>query len=260
MKNEIQKLWNDTSDEYYDRAYNVNNDTARLKADPWWAFPTPVRKMLREAFSSFENLRVLVPSSGDNGAVFAFHLLGANVTSADISGRQLENAKKIADGEGWNIEFVNADSMKLDGIPDGEFDLVYTSNGVHVWIDDLAAMYGSFRRALIPNGRYIMFEVHPFNRPFDDSGAEIKLVKDYDNTANNHWRVMDLYNAMAAQGFDVQHMEEFHAEPGSHDLWFYQTMEEAEKDGNRKYDMKQNLWAALPAWIGFSAVKRGNLK
>lgn len=88
--------------------------------------------MLRSAFDSFKGLRVLVPSSGDNGAVFAFHMLGASVTSADISGRQLENAKKLADGEGWNIEFVRADSMTLDGIPDGKFDLVYTSNGVHV--------------------------------------------------------------------------------------------------------------------------------
>jgi hypothetical protein len=58
-----------------------------------------------------------------------------------------------------------------------------------------------------------MFEVHPFNRPFDDSGAEIKLVKDYDNMAGNHWRVMDIVNALVAQDFEVPHMEEFHAEP-----------------------------------------------
>lgn len=256
MENNIQKLWNDTSDEYYNSIYNVSGDTARLKADPWWAFPAPVREMLRSAFDSFKGLRVLVPSSGDNGAVFAFHMLGASVTSADISGRQLENAKKLADGEGWNIEFVRVDSMTLDGIPDGKFDLVYTSNNVHVWIGDLAAMYGNFRRVLKPNGRYIMFEVHPFNRPFDDSGAEIKIVRDYDNTVGNHWRVMDLYNALTGQDFDVQHMEEFHAEPGSHDLWFYRTIGEAEADGNRKFDMKQNSWAVLPAWIGFSAMKR----
>ncbi len=256
MENNIQKLWNDSSDEYYYSIYNVNDNTARLKTDPWWAFPVPVREMLRSAFDSFNGLRILVPSSGDNGAVFAFHILGASVTSTDISERQLENAKKLADGEGWNIEFVRADSMTLDGIPSGKFDLVYTSNGVHVWIDDLAAMYCNFRRVLKPNGRYIMFEVHPFNRPFDDSGAEIKLVKDYDNTAGNHWRVMDLYNALVVQGFDVQHMEEFHAEPGSHDLWFYRTIGEAKADGNRKFDMEQNPWAALPAWIGFSTIKR----
>jgi glutamyl-tRNA reductase len=49
-----------------------------------------------QPFDSFDGLHVLVPSSGDNGAVFAFHMLGASVTSADISERQLENAKKLA--------------------------------------------------------------------------------------------------------------------------------------------------------------------
>lgn len=256
MDNNTRKLWNDNSDEYYKRIYNVNGNAARLKADPWWAFPAPVREMLRSTFDSFDGLHVLVPSSGDNGAVFAFHMLGASVTSADISERQLENAKKLADGEGWNIKFIHADSMTLDGIQDEKFDLVYTSNGVHVWVDDLTAMYSNFRRVLKPNGRYIMFEVHPFNRPFDDSGSEIKLVKDYNNIAGNHWRVMDFYNALVAQDFEVQHMEEFHAEPGSHDLWFYKTIVEAEADGNRKFDMKLNSWAALPAWIGFSAMKK----
>lgn len=256
MINEIKKSWNDDSDEYYHRIYTVNDDKARLKADPWWAFPTPVREMLRAAFDSFSGLRVLVPSSGDNGAAFAFHLLGAKVMSADISERQLENAKHIADGEGWDIQFVCADSMSLDGIKDGEYDLVYTSNGVHVWIDDLSALYGSFRRVLKPNGRYIMFETHPFNRPFDDSGDEIRIVKDYDNTAGNHWRMMDLYNAAVGQGFDIQHIEEFHAEIGAHDLWWYKTLKEAEADGNRKFDIKRNPWAALPSWIGFSAVKK----
>ena len=221
----ITNAWDEWSDAYYDRIYK-NGDVARLKADPWWAFPTPVQAMLRAAFGTLEGARVLVPSSGDNGAAFAFHLLGASVTSTDISPRQLHNARAIADAQGWNIEFVCADSMALEGIPDGAFDLVYTSNGVHVWIDDLNALYRSFARVLRPGGRYIMFDTHPFNRPFDDSTAEIRLCKDYDDTAGNHWRVMDIFNALVRQGFDVQRMEEFHAERGAHDLWYYRTLEE----------------------------------
>lgn len=135
MKNknpdDIEKMWNEDSDEYYSRIYTLQNNVARLKAEPMLAFPTPVYSMLRDALIDFNGKRVLVPSSGDNGAVFAFHLLGASVTSADISERQLENAKRIADMQGWDIKFVHTDSMKLDGIGDGAYDLVYTSNGVH---------------------------------------------------------------------------------------------------------------------------------
>jgi SAM-dependent methyltransferase len=146
--------------------------------------------------------------------------------------------------------------MKLEGIPDGEYDLVYTSNGVHVWINDLPSMYRNFNRVLKPDGRYIMFETHPFIRPFDDNGEEIKIIKDYDNTEGFHWRIMDLFNALTGQGFEVLRMEEFHAEIGAHDLWWYKTLGEAEEDGNKKFDISNNAWAALPQWIGFSAIKK----
>lgn len=51
-------------------------------------------------------------------------------------------------------------------------------------------------------------------------------------------------------------MEEFHAERGTHDLWFYRTLEEARQDGERMFDAGFNPWARLPAWIGLSAQKR----
>lgn len=95
MESSIKKFWNDGSDEYYNRAYNINNNAIRIKADPWWAFPVPVRNMIQNAFGSMKGIKVLVPSSGDNGAVFAFHLLGATVVSADISEQQLGNAKRL---------------------------------------------------------------------------------------------------------------------------------------------------------------------
>jgi hypothetical protein len=62
---------------------------------------------------------------------------------------------------------------------------------------------------------------------------------------------------MTDQGFEVSHMEEFHAEIGDHDLWWYKTLGEAEVDGNKKFDISKNAWAALPQWIGFSAIKKG---
>lgn len=111
---------------------------------------------------------MLVPFSGDNATVFAFRLLGAAVTSADISERQLENAGRIAADHGWDIRFVCDDSMSLTKIEDSAYDLVYTSNGVHVWIPDLLSMYRSFHRVLKKDGQHIMYEVHPVIRPFGD--------------------------------------------------------------------------------------------
>ena len=255
----VKEYWNEDSDTYFK---NSNTEMRKLIADPAWAFPLPVMDMIRREFGDLKGKRVLVPSSGDNAAVFAFHLMGADVTSADISEKQLSNAKKIADTYGWNIPFVCDDSMELSKFGDNEFDLVYTSNGVHVWINDLRKMYENFYRVLKPAGKYIMFETHPFIRPMGNDGVPVLSVrKPYEQTdqsddvQNFGWRIMDLFNAVIKSGFSVTHMEEFHPQKTDHNLWFYKTAKEAEADNYKKFDWKQNPWAVLPQWIGFSAIK-----
>ncbi len=259
----IAEDWNLGSDKYYGRIYS-EGVIDHFIADPMWAFPVCVREMLTSAFPDLRGKRVLVPSSGDNGAVFAFHLMGAKVTSADISERQLYNAKHIADAQGWDIEFVQDDTMKLERIKGGEYDLVYTSNGVHVWIDDLPAMYRSICRVLKPGGSTIMFETHPFIRPFDGDAAdrgEFIVKKLYESTGpfgevpTYGWRVMDLVNAMLGAGLAIRRMEEFHSQLGSFDCWWYKTLAEAEADGYAKFDWSKNPFAALPQWIGFWTSK-----
>lgn len=259
----VKDDWNKASDKYYNRIYS-EGVIERFLADPMWAFPMVVRTMLNSAFPDFHGKHVLVPSSGDNGAVFAFHLLGASVTSADIAERQLYNAKTIADAQGWDIEFICDDSMTLEHIKDGKYDFVYTSNGVHVWIDDLAAMYRNFSRVLKPGGSYIMFETHPFIRPFDSAAADqmqFQVKKLYEDTGpfgevpTFAWRIMDLVNAMIGAGLLIKRIEEFHSQLGSFDCWWYKTLAEAEADDYMKFDWKRNPFAALPQWIGLSARK-----
>ena len=48
---------------------------------------------MKKYIGNFTGKRILLPSSGDNHAAFAFALMGAKVTSADISERQLESAR-----------------------------------------------------------------------------------------------------------------------------------------------------------------------
>jgi len=251
MSDAVIDSWDNRSDEYF---MNVEADIKRIKEEPSWAFPRPVYAMIREKFPDLHGKRVLVPSSGGNEAVYGFHMLGAKVTSADISERQIFNAKHIADSNGWDIEFLCADSMNLDCINDGEYDLVYTSNGVHVWIHDLLKMYGHFHRALRSGGSYIMFETHPFDRPFDTNNQEIVIIKPYENVGpfgnppTYAWRIQDIFNSVIKAGFTLEHMEEFHPEIGDCDSWWDRYEEE-------KFDWNQNPWAALPQWIGISAAK-----
>ena len=131
--------------------------------------------MLNSCFPDWKGKRVLLPSSGDNHAAFAFARMGAEVTSTDISERQLEYAREIADRLELPIRFACEDTMELSGLGDEAYDLVYTSNGTHTWIMDVKRMYQNISRVLRPGGFSVMYDIHPFNRLF--TGEPWKVLK-----------------------------------------------------------------------------------
>ena len=261
MNEKTQAEWDACSDEYFkgkDRPLTME----AIKQAPARAFPREVWEMLHEAFPDFTGKKVLVPSCGNGDAVYAFHLLGAEVTAADLSSRQLMNANKRALEQGWDIPFIQADSMTLEGFPDGAFDLIHTSNGVHVWISDLPMMYRNFSRVLKPGGSCIFFDTHPFSRPFG-GGKRIKIIKPYTETRKNelefHWRTEDFIRALLGAGFTIEDLRDCmaHEDDLMGHEWHYSSYREREKDKYAKYDWRKNPLAALPAWLGIRATKTG---
>jgi len=267
----VRDEWNRETDEKYSN-YNPDSDIDVIVSNPSRAFPKEIFAMIRRYFPDLCGKRVCVPSSGDNQAVFAFHLLGAHVTSLDISDRQLHYAKLISDERGWNnIEYILEDSMDFGKVKSDEYDLVYTSNGVHSWISDLTCMYRNFRRVLKDNGLYIMFELHPIMRPIDEKDNKIIVRHPYEDIGPRngpfdiegeapcyHWRTQDIINGIIESGLVLTRMEEFHASPegiiSGCGCW-YSSEEEARTDNYRKYDWRVNDWEVLPEWLGIIAKK-----
>lgn len=206
--------WELYSPEYM-RSRQSDEELNALVKDPYKAFERMAWKQVEKYYPIINGRKICVPSSGDNHAVFSFALLGAEVYSCDISENQLAasecSAKKI--GVSDRIKFVCTDTMTLDNIPDGYFDLVYTSNGVYVWLNDLDAMFRSVHRVLKNGGVYIGCDVHPFLRPFDDG---TKIVKTYDDVGpiedewhiNFHWRIHDILNAIINSGLSLKYIDE----------------------------------------------------
>ena len=262
-----KKSWNDGA-----AAYSAFNHSAkfidRIAQDPANAFHRVTWDMIKKFFPDPRGKKICVPSSGDNHAAFAFASLGASVTSCDISENQLSSAVRVAAERGWDrsIEFVRADTMRLDGVPDGAYDLVYTSNGVHVWIDDLQGMYRNIFRVMKPGGVFIMYEIHPFQRPFDEKA---RVIKPYDATGPFEseteitfgWRVMDIMNAITDSGLIVKRIEEMFAEKDYEQPFFIKYSDIASgvratrEEVDRMYDWRVNPMAALPNWISVAAVK-----
>jgi len=267
MPNKNKISWNESAAAY--SALNHNPKVmGRIAENPASAFHPTTWKMIHHHIPGLSGKTICVPSSGDNHAVLAFAMLGAYVVSCDIAENQLANAERVAREYGWDrsIEFICADTMRLDGISDNTCDFVYTSNGVHVWIDDLPSMYRNIHRILKPGGIYILYEIHPFQRPFDDNA---KVQKPYDMTGPFEsgiettfgWRVMDIMNAMLDSDLTVKHIEEMYAEK-DYDWPFFISLEAKLKGAaatreevDRMYDWRYNPMAALPNWISIAAKK-----
>ncbi len=254
---QVKESWNETADSEWYQSLRTDDIIAKLVENPTTVFHKSVYNLINKYIPDLHNKKVLLPSSGDNHAAFAFALLGADVISADISEKQLEHAKVIADKLELKINFVCDDTTLLSNISDNSFDLVYTSNGTHTWIADLPTMYKNIHRVLKEDGFSIMYDVHSFTRPFMcEPWKEPKIVKPYTETLPHcHWRVQDLINSMTGAGLSIREMEELQAENAS--FWF--SYEELIKQASEKLE-KVNNWeynpmAALPAWISIVAQK-----
>ena len=166
MTDRIKAYWNEISDSEWYRSTRTAEKISYLKEKPESAFHPAVNKLIHKYLPDMKDRRVLLPSSGDNHAAFALAMMGAHVTSADISEHQLENASAIAEQLCLDIEFVCDDTMKLSHIPDQTYDMVYTSNGTLSWISDIDSMNRNIYRVLKTGGYSVMYDMHPFNRPF----------------------------------------------------------------------------------------------
>ncbi len=253
MNNIVKEHWNSCSDVYYNSGMG---DYDKIIDNPERAFPIALYPVIKKYIGDLRGKKVCVPSSGDNIAAFGFCLLGAKVTSCDLSENQIANARKIADKYKFDVELLCDNTMKLDNIKSGEYDLVYTSNGVHVWIDDLPEMYRNIHRVLKNGGYNIFFETHPMSRPFDNATYEVKIKKPYEDVGpfgevpTFDWRTQDLVNAIASAGFTIKEMQEFHSlreDLESHNYLYIRHENESRfKWNGDTFDWKVNPWAALP--------------
>ena len=259
MSKTIAEMWNGWADE---SAANYEAETLHVLSNPASAFYNydTVWKLISDFVPDLKGKKVLVPSSGNNKAAFAFCLLGAEVTSCDISAKQIENAKAFAEKHRLDVRFQVEDTMQLAGVESDAYDFVYTSEGVHVWIHDLPSMYRNIHRVLKPGGVYINYEIHPISRPFEDKFGELAIAKPYDNIMpgeKKHWRMQDILNAVCDAGLTLKRLEEMFDEKDRGHFFFYsdKRAKMSQKKIDAYYDWRKNPQAALPHWFSICAVK-----
>lgn len=254
---EVKEHWNKVSDSDWYKSLRTDEALERIRENPKAAFHPGMMALLEKHVGDFTGKKILLPSSGDNHAAFALALMGAHVTSLDISERQLENARTISDDWGLDIEYICDNTMYLSKIKDATYDLVYTSNGTLTWIGDLNEMYRNVSRVLKDGGCSALFDIHPFNRPFTGEAWKPPVIKKsyYDVFPDLHWRVQDIINSNISAGLNICEMAELPATDAS--FWYtYDELKSKSKDDIENInDWNLNPMAALPAWIAVVARK-----
>jgi SAM-dependent methyltransferase len=109
--------------------------------------------------------------------------LGARVTGADFSQAAIDLARRTADEVGFpEARFVRSDLYDLPTVLQGDFDLVYTSNGVLGWLPDVRRWADVVAHFVRPGGRFYIAEVHPVVMALADEGVdpgELRLAYPY---------------------------------------------------------------------------------
>ncbi|HUV38999.1 MAG TPA: class I SAM-dependent methyltransferase [Planctomycetota bacterium] len=158
---------------------------------------------------------------------------GARVTGCDFSAKAIELARNLAAECDIPAEFVCAN---LDDLPEhlsGEFDVVFTSEGVIPWLPDLKRWGEVIAHFLTPGGVFYVRNAHPFAAVFDD-GADVPAIADpyFSDGKPRRWEncgasyavgegvasphhyewthtLSDVINALVDAGLRIEHVQEY---------------------------------------------------
>ena len=88
--------------------------------------------------------------------------LGARVTGVDFSPRAIELARSLNDELGLDAAFIQANVYDLPAALDQQFDVIFASYGVCIWLPDLERWARVIAYHLRPGGVFYLADGHPF--------------------------------------------------------------------------------------------------
>ncbi len=157
--------------------------------------------------------------------------LGARATGVDFSDEAIALARALNAEVGTNARFIHSNVYDLTIVLDEEFDIVFTSYGVLVWLPDLDRWADVVCRCLKPGGTFYIVEFHPFlttlepaasggARPFysyfcDElffAGGEPSYAGDAPIASPNYeWQhsLGEIVTALAGAGLRIEFLHEF---------------------------------------------------
>jgi SAM-dependent methyltransferase len=161
--------------------------------------------------------------------------LGVRATGMDFSAEAIALARSISEELGIPAKFVCANLYDLPAVLSGQFDVVYTSKGVLVWLPDLVHWAQIIAGFLRPGGTFYILETHPFAGTLDDDveaqrlevcypyfhiaeparfdggGSYVDRDAHFDHSVTYEWThsLGDVVNALTGAGLRLEFLHEF---------------------------------------------------
>ena len=181
--------------------------------------------VVRAALGDLEGRRVLHLQCATGESTAELAALGALVTGVDISAEALDVAR-----ERWpDIAWVQADVTDLPTeLRRGRFDLVYSADGVLVWLPELGAWAAGIVAALRSGGDFLLHEEHPVAQCVSESlhwrenyfDEQLHVYRGWthfelpgppaeEDKVERFWRLGQVVSAVARAGLVIRQLEEY---------------------------------------------------
>ena len=144
---------------------------------------TPTKTVPAEWFGDIKGKKLLGLASGGGQQMPVFCAAGADCTVMDLSDRQLESERMVAEREGYAISIVKADMTESFPFDDETFDIIFhpVSN---CYIKDVQHVWNECFRVLKHGGVLLAGMDNGFNFLFDEEGTEVKYTLPFDPLSN----------------------------------------------------------------------------
>lgn len=147
----------------------------KAKAGSWDILLTPTRPVPHDWFGQLRGKSVLGLASGGGQQMPVFSALGAECTLLDLSDRQLDGDRMVAQREGYSINIIKADMTKPLPFADESFDLIFNPVSL-CYVEKVEPILAECHRILRRDGILLIAFDNGLNF-ITDEGDEEKIVR-----------------------------------------------------------------------------------
>jgi SAM-dependent methyltransferase len=157
----------------------------------------------------------------------------------DISDLAIMEAEELKSISKLNVDFHRINILDIDDTFTNSIDFIYISEGSLQWFSSLNGYFQIVSKLLKPNGKVLIYEIHPFAyffEPSNDSGKEPSLddfISYFENRPYSYkngldyvgqtaysakeccWymhKISDIINAIICNGLEIMKMDEYNME------------------------------------------------